>query len=173
MQGLTKTYESLVTGLHILGSGVVFILMLIIVGDVVGRAFFNHPITGAPELARVSLVSVLFLGLAKTLRMGKHIRATLLLNRASPVVAAGLDLLANLLGLFVFVLLCYSCWGLTVEAWAVGEFEGAGALRVPTYPLRTLILVCSFLTMIQFAVNVFEAVRLLGREAGLDKWIRS
>jgi TRAP-type C4-dicarboxylate transport system permease small subunit len=170
---MTKAYETLVTWLHVIGSGVVFILMLVIVSDVVGRAVFNHPVTGTPELAKVSLVGVLFLGLAKTLRMGKHIRATLLVNRASPVVAAGLDLLANLFGLFVFVLLCYSSWGLTVEAWEVGEFEGAGSLRVPTYPLRTLILVCSLLTLIQFAVNVFEALRLLGREAGLDKWIRS
>lgn len=173
MQAITKAYENLITWLHIIGSGVVFLLMLVIVSDVIGRSVFNHPVTGTPELAKVGLVGVLFLGLAKTLRMGKHIRATLLVNRTSPVVAAGLDVLANLLGLFVFILLLYSSWGLTVEAWEVGEFEGAGALRVPTYPLRTLILVCSLLTTIQFTVNVFKSLRLLGREAWENKWIRS
>lgn len=173
MLTVARAYENLITWLHIIGSGVVFALMFVIVGDVVGRAFFNHPITGAPELAKVSLVAVLFLGLAKTLRMGKHIRATLLINRASPAAAAGLDLLANLGGLFVFILLCYSSWGLAVEAWDVGEFEGAGSLRVPTYPLRALILICSALTAIQFTANVLETLRTLGREAGLYRWIRS
>lgn len=170
---MTHLYERIITWLHLLGSGVVFLLMLIIVGDVVGRAGFNCPITGAPELVKVSLVGILFLGLAKTLRMGKHIRVTLLMNRTSPTVRAGLDLLANLFGSLVLALLCYSSWGLTVEAWKVGEFEGAGALRVPTYPLRALIVVCSFLTVIQFAASVLQVLRTLARERGWGTWIRS
>lgn len=160
-----KLYDYLVTGLHIIGSGIVFILMAVIVVDVFGRAFFNQPLTGTPELVKVSLVGLLFLGMAKTLRMGKHIRATVIVNRASPKIAAGLNFFANLCGLIVFILLLYSSWGLTIEAWKIGEFEGAGALRVPTYPLRTLILVCSFLTAIQFVLNlIHDGRRLISRK---------
>ena len=35
-------YEYLVTGLHIIGSGIIFILMVVIIVDVFGRAFFGH-----------------------------------------------------------------------------------------------------------------------------------
>lgn len=173
MQVITRAYDSLITCLLAIGSGVLFLLMVVIVVDVVGRAVFNHPFTGAPELAKVSLVAAVFLGLPKTLRMGRHIRVTLVADRSSPVVAAGLDVLANLCGLFVLALLCYSSWILTVEAFEAGEFEGEGALRVPTYPIRALIVGCSLLTMIQFAANVFEAVRIIVREWRVDKWIRS
>ena len=139
----------------------VFVLMVLIVADVFGRAFFNHPLTGKPEVIRVALVSLLFLGMAQTWRTDMHIRATVLVKRASPRIKAGLNVMANLCALIVFLLFCYSSWSLTVEAWRIGEFEGAGALRVPTYPLRTLILFCSGLTAIQLVLNMVHEGRQL------------
>jgi len=164
---LEKIYDRFITGLHLLGSAMVFILMMIIVGDVFGRVLFNHPLTGAPELAKVSLVALLFLGLAKTLRMDKHIRATAIIGRVGPRAEAGLNLIANVFGLLVFILLCWSSWDLMVAAWQAGEYEGAGALRVPTYHLRSLIVLCSGLTAVQFALNlVHEGRRLLAGAKG-------
>jgi TRAP-type C4-dicarboxylate transport system permease small subunit len=163
LKTLDMFFARFITGLHLIGSAMVFVLMVIIVSDVFGRALFNHPLTGAPELAKVSLVALLFLGMAKTLRTDKHIRATVLLQRSGPGLAAGLNLLANACGLFVLGLLCWSSWELMVEAWKVGEYEGAGALRVPTYHLRSLIVLCGVLTAIQFAVNlVGDGRRLIG-----------
>ena len=150
----SKVFGGLLKGLHVIGAGLVFLLMAVIVSDVFGRAFFGRPVTGAPELVRVGLVALLFLGVAQTLRHDRHIRATILKGRVSRRAGAGLDLLANSCGLIVFVLLCYSSWGLAREAWRINEFEGAGALRVPTYPLRTIILLGGFLTVIQLIVNI-------------------
>lgn len=158
---LAKSYDRFITGLHLIGSALVFILMMIILGDVFGRTLFNHPLTGAPELAKVSLVALLFLGLAKTLRMNKHIRATVIIARAGPRVQAALNMTANMCGLVIFILLCWSSWDLMLAAWKVGEYEGAGALRVPTYHLRSLILLCSVLTAIQFASNMVHEAKHL------------
>jgi len=154
-----------VTGLHLIGAGLVFVLMAVIVTDVLGRSVFNHPLTGAPELVRVALVSLLFLGMAQTWRTDKHIRATVLADRVSDRGRAALNVAALLCALIVFLMLCYSSWGLAAEAWRIGEFEGAGALRVPTYPLRTLILLCSGLTSFQLVLDLArEARRLWGKE---------
>jgi TRAP-type C4-dicarboxylate transport system permease small subunit len=140
--------------------------MLLIVGDVGGRYFFNSPISGTPELAKISIVAILFLGITKTLKLGRHVRGTALADRLPPEYAEGLEILANGFGLILFALLCYSSWHLTWDAWEIGEYEGEGALRVPTYPLRTLILFSSILMSTQFAVNIgksFIRIRKLAK----------
>ncbi len=158
-------FRKSLTCLHIAGSCLILVMMLVIVFDVLGRAFFNHPLTGAPELVRVCVVGVLFLGLPETFRAGKQIRATLLLNKVSGRVLPALDLLAHLGGVLLFVLLVYSSWDLLVQAWEVGEFEGAGALRVPTYPIRALIVVSAALALIQLAISAWHSAnKFIGKD---------
>ncbi len=161
-----SAFDKVLTCLHVAGSALIMALMLVIVCDVLGRALFNKPLTGAPELVRTAVVGLLFLGLAKTLRSGRQIRATLLLSRVSRRAAAGLDLLACLAGILLFVLLVYSAWELLVEAWRVNEFEGAGALRVPTTPLRALIVISAMLTLIQLMMDALKSWAVLCKKGG-------
>ena len=42
-----------------------------------------------------------------------------------------------------FLALVYGSWEPFTEALAIGEYEGEGALRVPTYPVRLLIVLTS------------------------------
>jgi TRAP-type C4-dicarboxylate transport system permease small subunit len=135
--------------------------MLIIVVDVAGRTFFNRPLTGAPELVKVSLVALVFLEITHTLREGRHVRSTIILGRVSPRVRSILLILADLSGMVLFILLCYSSWHLTVQAWEVLEYEGEGALRVPTYPVRTIILFCSGLMVVQYCMDLIKDTKNL------------
>ena len=141
------------------------ILMLIIVADVAGRVFFNHPLTGAPELVKVSLVALVFLEITHTLREGRHVRSTIILGRVSPRVRDLLLILADLIGMILFILLCYSSWHLTVQSWEVLEYEGEGALNVPTYPVRTIILFCSGLMVIQYCLDLIKNAKNLFSKA--------
>ena len=51
--------------------------------------------------------------------------------------------LSSVLGFLLFALLVYSSWEPFLEAFSIGEYEGEGALRVPTYPVRFLIVLTS------------------------------
>ncbi len=55
----------------------------------------------------------------------------------------GLRTFASFLGLLFFLGTAVSGWGPAVEALGVSEYEGEGALRVPTYPVRFLVVVTS------------------------------
>lgn len=158
---LGRIYEKTITAFHALGSGLVLIMMVFIVMDVLGRAMFSRPLTGAPELVKVTLVALVFLGLAKTLSEGRHIRVTILQNRVSPKTGAILNLIADITGALVLILICLSSWDLMIEAIKAGEYEGAGALRVPTSPLRIIIVVCSALTVIRFVINAIQSSRIV------------
>jgi len=161
-----SSYERLITAMHWASAVLILLLMMVIVGDIGGRFFFNSPLAGTPELAKISIVAILFLGLTKTLKMGRHIRGSALAARLSPKYVQIIDIMANVFGFILFALLCYSSWHLTWGAWEIGEFEGEGALRVPVAPLRTLILISSILMSIQFALNIgnnFKQLRSLAR----------
>lgn len=154
-------FDRVITWLHVLGSGLILVLMAVIVVDVLGRFLLGRPLTGAPELVKAGVVGILFLGLPKTFRSGRQVRATILLNLVPRRARTFLDLAADAAGLVLFGLLVYSSWDLLVESWRVGEFEGAGALRVPTYPVRTLIVVSAVLTGVQLCLGIYRSAASL------------
>ncbi|MEJ2719453.1 MAG: TRAP transporter small permease, partial [Deltaproteobacteria bacterium] len=158
-QILDRALGSITGFLNGLASFWIFLLTIAIVTDVVGRSIFNRPLTGTPELVKVSLVAIVFLEITHTLREGRHVRSTILLSKVSPGAMLVLEGLANLLGLVLFALLCYSSWPLTVAAWRCLEYEGEGSLCVPTYPVRTIILVTSALMVIQYGIFFVDVVR--------------
>ena len=51
--------------------------------------------------------------------------------------------LGALLGFAVFMGLLWSTWPSFWDAYRIGEYEGEGALRVPTWPVRGTVLVIS------------------------------
>ncbi len=138
-----------------------FLLMFFMTADVFGRIFLNHPLTGAPELVKVSLVGVVYLHMPYTLWLGKHIRSDLLSSRMGPKARAIMNVFVHLLGAALFAGIFFSGWGQAVDAWQSGAYEGEGALRVPTAPIRTILVIGTAMTMVLYAVRSIEGFRNL------------
>jgi hypothetical protein len=54
-------------------------------------------------------------------------------------------------------------WSPTVVAWKVWEIEGMGALRIPTFPIRSLILLGSCLGAIYFIAQFVQSLLIICR----------
>ena len=128
---------------HVVSAFWVLILAAIIFVDVMGRYLFSQPLLGATEIIANSVVSITFLQLPLAIHQGGMIRSTLLYDAAGERVRRVLRTLAGVLGLAFFLGTAYSAWGPALEALAVSEYEGEGALRVPTYPVRFLVVATS------------------------------
>jgi len=152
--------------LNAAGSIWIAMLMVLIVGDIIGRVVFNHPIPGTPEIVKLSLVGIVFLQLAYVLSQGRHIRTTMLCQRLRPNRQDLLNMLASIIGIILFCLLLKSSWGLAAEAVTTHEYELAGHLNVPVAPTRILVLFGSILMVIQFGFNL---LRTLSRFLRLNK----
>ena len=76
----TAPLGALVAGLNALGSVWIIGLMLLICADIVMRSFFSSPIAGVAEMVAFSIVGIVFLQLAHTLRTGSLTRSDLLLG---------------------------------------------------------------------------------------------
>ena len=128
---------------HVVSAFWVLVLAGIIFVDVSGRYLLGQPLLGATEIIRNSVVSITFLQLPLAIYRGGMIRSTILYDAVGENARRGLRTFANVLGLAFFLGTAFSAWGPAVEALGVSEYEGEGALRVPTYPVRFLVAVTS------------------------------
>ena len=85
------------------GAVFTFLMTLLITVDVIGRAF-GMPTYVAVEMSGYMLIGIVFLGLAYTMRKGKHIKITLLTDRFPPRMRQLLEIAA------LFVALVFIGW---------------------------------------------------------------
>lgn len=159
MKTLVKLLHGLMASLNILGAIWVLLIMLLITTDVIGRAFFNSPLFGVPEIVKISVVGLVWCQMAHTLKIGAHLRSTILVDRMPPAARRTIEILSCILGAIMFGLIVYSGWDTTAEAWRIGEFEGEEPVRVPTAPVRTLVLIGAALTAVQFVIMLADVIR--------------
>lgn len=154
-----RLFHWLMAALNWLGAAWVVFIMLLITVDVGGRAFFNSPLPGVPEIVKISVVGLVWCMMAHTLKIDAHLRSTILLDRMPPHLQRTVEVVACLLGAIMFSLIVYSGWDNMLEAWRIGEFEGEEPVRVPTYPVRSLVVLGAALTALQFLVRMAEHLR--------------
>jgi TRAP-type C4-dicarboxylate transport system permease small subunit len=159
MKFLLNLLHGLMASLNFIGAIWVFLIVLLITADVLGRAFFNSPLHGVPEIVKVSIVGLVWCQMAYTLKTGAHLRTTILLDRMPLAPRRVIEIVTCLLGAIMFALIVYSGWGNMLEAWRIGEFEGEEPARIPTSPIRTLVLIGAALTAIQFLVMLVDVIR--------------
>ncbi len=141
-----------------IGSAWIFVLMAIIVWDVVGRVIFNAPLKGTPELVSNSIIIITFLQIPYVLHKKQHLRSTMLFDRLPTPARNLIDVAIAIVGIALFLLLITSSWGHFVVAVRIGEFEGEGALRVPTAPGRFALIFGSTLMIMEFAFSILRIV---------------
>ena len=140
------------------------LLGFVILYDILGREIFNSPLAGTIELVANSIVSILFLQIPYAIHTGAHIRTLVVYQNAGDIGRRTIDAFAYLLGIFFFVAVVEGGWTDMITGWEVGEYEGEGALRVPTYPVRSLIILFAALSA---AVYVLLLVGVItGKRAG-------
>lgn len=159
MKTVVKLLHGLMASLNIIGALWVLLIMLLITVDVIGRAFFNSPLFGVPEIVKISVVGLVWCQMAHTLKIGAHLRSTILVDRMSPAARRAIEIAACILGAIMFALIVYSGWDAMTESWRIGEFEGEEPVRVPTAPIRTLVLIGAALTAIQFVIMLVDLIR--------------
>jgi len=159
MKILVKLLHGLMASLNIVGAVWVLLIMLLISVDVIGRAFFNSPLFGVPEIVKISVVGLVWCQMAHTLKIGAHLRSTILVDRMPPALRRAVEIVSCLMGAIIFALIVYSGWDTMLESWRIGEFEGEEPVRVPTAPIRSLVLIGAALTAIQFLIMLADLVR--------------
>ena len=138
------------TGVALLGGAILFLLTLLTVVSVVGRAVFSAPIPGDFELVEVGMAVAIFAFLPYCQIVRGNVIVDLFTTRASPGAKALLDGLVNLLYTSIAALLTWrvALGGLEIRSYG----ETTMVLRVPVWwgyvpavmSLGFLTLVCAY-----------------------------
>ncbi len=135
-----------------------FALTFLILADVIGRGVFSAPINGTAELVTASIVIIVFLQAGYAIRSRSMLRADFLVTHLPGAVQKTLLIIGYLLGALFFLMIITGGWDESVRSFVEGEFEGEGALRVPSWPARWTVMIGSALALINYLVMAYVDV---------------
>ncbi len=152
--------------MNAIGTVWILVLMVLINADVIGRDLFGAPVRGVTEIVSISIVGIVFMQLADTLRAGRFTLAELLgwLQKHHPRAARGLQGVFHLVGALLLLVILWASWAPLVEAIQIGEYVGAvGDFTAPMWPVRLIIIVGSACTALSFLFLAWDDFRAAGR----------
>lgn len=158
--------------MNALGTLWILALMVLINVDVLGRNLLSMPLRGVPELVALSIVGIVFLQLADTLRVGRFTRADVLLDRlarTSPRACDALHATYHLVGAALLVVILWASWAPLVDAVRIREYVGAiGDFQAPVWPIRLITLLGLAVTALCYLLLMASDLRRLrsGDESG-------
>ena len=129
-----------------------FLLSFLVVADVVGRTAFGAPVKGTPEIVSMSIVVICFLQASYAIRSGGMLHVDVVPALLPALVQDVLAALGCLLGVAFFAVIVYGGLDPFLHAWRSGEYEGEGALRIPTWPARLIVVIGAALAALNYAL---------------------
>jgi len=137
IQEATRKVQRIVFFCCAAGALAMFLLMLLTTLDVIGRSFFNRPITGTYELSRYALVVMVLLGIGYVQQGNQHIAVDLFVNKLSRSGQFVIELIGTLMGLGFSLLVSWQGWRSGLES--MHNKTVSDTLHIPAYPFEFLI----------------------------------
>lgn len=156
---LARVNDWITKGMLVAAATLAFLLCFLVVADVIGRDVFRSPVKGTPELVSSSIVIICFLQAAYAIRSGGMLHVDFAVSSLPKRWQAILAAVGALFGAAFFALVCWGSFGPAAHAWTSNEFEGEGALRVPAWPARFIIVLGTALATVQYLIAAWQNVR--------------
>jgi TRAP-type C4-dicarboxylate transport system permease small subunit len=150
-------------------AAIILLLGFLVCADVIGRSVFNSPVKGTPEMVSMSIVIICFLLAGYAVQSGGMIYTDAVVAPFGNRGQAFGQLMSAVLGILFFGLIVWGSVEPALHAVTSGEYEGEGALRVPAWPARIMVLVGSALVVISYIfIGISAAARLVSGRAAAD-----
>jgi TRAP-type C4-dicarboxylate transport system permease small subunit len=156
-------FGRLTQALNVVGTLMILAMAVAVNADVLGRNLFDEPIPGVTEFLGLSIVAIVFLQMANTLREGRHVSndlLTQLVRESSPRLHAAIYASFHAIGAFLMLLIAAYVWPIFWSNFTEGYFRGtAGLVEIPIWPFMAAVPIGSVATAIQFLILMVEDIR--------------
>ncbi len=153
-----RAFDAFIASTNAFATILVLGLMVLICSDVIARSAFNAPLHGVPEMVKTVVPIMLWLQVAYTLRIGRHMRSGIGLQVLGPARARWV-LVANAgAGIFLFGIIGFFGWEEFLMAWQTGSWEG-GDIRIPDWPAWLAVAVGATCTAVQYTRDCIRLIR--------------
>ena len=162
-----SAFDSFTRILNVLGTLLILAMALAVNADIVGRNAFNKPLPGVYEFVGLSIVAIVFLQMANTLREDRHVSNDILIGfiiRNWPRVSAAMYTAFYLIGAALMGLIVWFVSPILVQNYTGGYYRGTiGILVVPTWPFIAPVVIGAAATGIQFLLLAWRTLNLATR----------
>ena len=139
-----------------LGATWLVLIAVAMCADVIGRGVFGAPIPGIEDIVANSVVAILFLQIPLSVHDNAMIRASLVYDKCGNLGKKILDSCVCILGMSLFLFIFFGALPDMLIGWEILETEGSGALEVPVYPTRTIIVAMSAITVCVYGSTLYK-----------------
>lgn len=136
----------------------IFALMLIGVANISGRTIFNFSMFGYIDMVELSISFFAFLAIAYCERLGGHVRMELLVGRLRNRPLWALEIIGQVIGLFVMAVLIYYGWTHALRAYHFGD--STIDAQYPWWPSKMMVAFAFMLLWLRLLLNLLGYLRL-------------
>lgn len=136
---------------------VLFMMTLLVTGDVIGREF-GHSTGVAHEISGYCLVVIVFLGLAYTLRVGKHVEVSVVTAKLPQRARRWLKIATSFVSMAFIVWLLWFTLQHAIRSYALKSVSMT-PLRVPLWPLEMLLPIGLGLLTLAIMVETIKIIK--------------
>lgn len=161
---LEKAVRPFTSGINVVGTAGIFLMMLMVTTDVFLRDVFRSPIKGTIEISELFQVMAVFFGLAYCESKRGHVRVDFLISYLGRRTELALDVVITLIALAFFALMTWYSAANALQAWQSKElFE---MLRVVVWPFRFIVPLGCFALSLELLLHLLTDVTSLRRGTG-------
>ena len=145
-----RALERFCTALNYIAAVWLMLIAVVIFVEVTGRGVFST-FLGGDEIVTNSVPAIVFLQIPLAILTGSMLRTTITFDHLNKRWRHMVNAVAYLMGMILFIAVAVGGWTDMIKGWEIGEYQGIGALEVPVYPIRTIIIGSGILiTLIYF-----------------------
>jgi TRAP-type C4-dicarboxylate transport system permease small subunit len=137
--------------------------MLLGAVDVIGRYFFNAPLTGGKEVSEVLLAGVVFFSLAYTQQEKAHINVTLVYTRFPKKMRTIVGILNSIIALVLFSLITWQSIKWAIVYWNANKL--IDVIFIPIAPFQLFVSLGAFTICLIIIVQLVQYATELGKES--------
>lgn len=160
-------FGALTRAMNVVGTILILAIAVAVNADVIGRDFFNQPIPGVVEFIGLSIVAIVFLQMANTLRENRHVTNDVIIDiieRSHPKFAIASRILFHLIGAVLMILIAWFVWPILTQNYNGGYFKGtSGLVEIKIWPFMVAIVFGAVVTAVQFLLIAASQATLLAR----------
>ena len=149
---MAKKIGTVNTRLAKAGGYVLLCMMVLTISDVIGRYFFNSPVTGAYEITEIMMVTVVFLFIGYTHSQKGHISIDFVIRLLPQKMRMTIDIVTHLVSLFIMILIAWMNILRCLELMRINEVTPI--LHIPISPFFLILAIGCFVYSIEFMKNI-------------------
>ncbi len=166
---ITRRLDNIIKTLGLIGCIFFGLMAFVVIVNIVGRFFFQHPLKGTVELVEAIMIIVAFFAIPYTAGERGHVRVTLVVTRFSKRIQDAVRSIGYFLSAVIIGVITYQAIVETIY-YMCHLNETTPILFIPLAPFRLIMALGCFILCIQLLLDTLRPTRNeKGRKGDVEK----